>query len=246
MRINGLLIVLFLCGIRSGAGAVPEDDFAQANDYYHKQAYREAIELYEGILESGYESGVLYYNLGNAYYKADSLPAAIWAYERARRLGLEGEDIRFNLAKLYAEQTDNIRADEATFFESVRDGLTSSGWAYLSIGLAVLLVVAVYGFIYGTPGTKRLGFFGGLLMLLLLAATLATGYWRLRYEQSRFAVMFKLNTTVYAEADQDSKALFAVAEGLKVEIKDEQGAWVRIRLADGQRGWVPAATLKAI
>ncbi len=60
--------------------------FNRANVYYEQANYDEAIKQYDGILKSGWESGNLYYNLGNCYFKKGELGKAILNYEKARRL----------------------------------------------------------------------------------------------------------------------------------------------------------------
>lgn len=54
----------------------------EAEVAYTKEDYAKAIELYEGILKSNGESAAVYYNLGNAYYKAGKIAPAILNYER--------------------------------------------------------------------------------------------------------------------------------------------------------------------
>ena len=53
---------------------------ALADSAYSAGEYATAIDLYERLLTDG-ESAVLYYNLGNAYYKMDDMSHAILNYE---------------------------------------------------------------------------------------------------------------------------------------------------------------------
>jgi bleomycin hydrolase len=55
----------------------------QANKYYDESEYSLAVETYETIINNGFESDKLYYNLGNAYFKLNNLPMAIFYYEKA-------------------------------------------------------------------------------------------------------------------------------------------------------------------
>ncbi|MGH9388155.1 MAG: tetratricopeptide repeat protein, partial [Vicinamibacteria bacterium] len=80
------------------AFTTPADAFRQAEALYQEEHYAEAIENYESIRASGVEDGVLYYNLGNAYFKSGRLGLAIVSYERASNLMPGDEDIRANLA----------------------------------------------------------------------------------------------------------------------------------------------------
>src|SRR5512141_279622 len=75
----------------------PEQRFEQGNEAYQQGKMSEAVEIYESILRNGYLSGPLYYNLGNAYYRAGNIPRAILNYERALRLMPGDEDLHHNL-----------------------------------------------------------------------------------------------------------------------------------------------------
>jgi tetratricopeptide (TPR) repeat protein len=48
------------------------------------QDYREAAALLESLLVDGFRNGAVYYNLGNAYYRAGEYGRAIAAYRKAR------------------------------------------------------------------------------------------------------------------------------------------------------------------
>ena len=44
-----------------------------ANDYYSKNEYDKAISQYLTIINAGYQSKALYFNIGNAYFKTKIL-----------------------------------------------------------------------------------------------------------------------------------------------------------------------------
>ena len=79
------LTVVFLSSVGLAQNA-SEDIFFEANKLYSGGEYAKAAERYEAILKSGVESGNLYYNLGNAYFKLDRKVKALAAYERATRM----------------------------------------------------------------------------------------------------------------------------------------------------------------
>jgi len=64
---------------------------------YARNEFRQAATLYQAVIDSGYRSASLYYNLGNAHFKLNNLPRAILNYERAVRLAPRDEAIQFNL-----------------------------------------------------------------------------------------------------------------------------------------------------
>ena len=73
---------------------------AQADSAYINKDYAQAIEIYESLLKQG-ESGEIYYNLGNAYFKHDELGRAILNYERALLLQPGNNDVNANLDRTY-------------------------------------------------------------------------------------------------------------------------------------------------
>ena len=66
------LIVSFLMLSAAGASAAGMMDqaFDAGNKYYLAGAYDKAIIEYESIIKSGYQSPELYFNAGNAYFRA--------------------------------------------------------------------------------------------------------------------------------------------------------------------------------
>ena len=72
-----LFFLLTLCLI--GSAYAQDTALKEAEVAYTKEDYAKAIELYEGILKSNGESAAVYYNLGNAYYKAGKIAPAILA-----------------------------------------------------------------------------------------------------------------------------------------------------------------------
>jgi len=98
---KNLVIIIILCTLAFCVQAQPagqEIVIEMANQSYSNADFTSAVAQYESIIQSGYESSGLYFNLGNAYFKMNNIPAAILNYEKARKLDPTDESIRFNLA----------------------------------------------------------------------------------------------------------------------------------------------------
>lgn len=67
--------------------------FEEANRLYLEQKYDAAISRYESVIKNGYESGGVYFNLGNAYFKSGKLQNAILNFERAKKLIPNDDDV---------------------------------------------------------------------------------------------------------------------------------------------------------
>ncbi|MCF7963192.1 MAG: hypothetical protein K9M08_20815, partial [Pirellula sp.] len=78
--------------ISSDAGSSDSGDrqrvFVKALELFDEakkpEDYLESARLFESILKDGYQSGVVYYNLGNAYYRAGEYGRAILNYRKAK------------------------------------------------------------------------------------------------------------------------------------------------------------------
>ena len=80
------------------AGNAQQDLVSQGDSAYNAKEYLAATEKYELVLDQGFESAELYYNLGNAYLQIGDLGRAILNYRRAEALiGSDGQ-LERNLA----------------------------------------------------------------------------------------------------------------------------------------------------
>ena len=76
-----LFIILFFLNNQS-----LDSIFDSSNDLYTNGNYQMAVEGYQSILNSGFESAELYYNLGNAFYKLNNIPESNFFYEKAKSI----------------------------------------------------------------------------------------------------------------------------------------------------------------
>ena len=79
------------------SGPAPSAQFDRANALYDSQQYTAAAAAYEEIARAGKASAALYFNLGNAWFKAGQMGRAIAAYRRASELDPRDDDTRANL-----------------------------------------------------------------------------------------------------------------------------------------------------
>ena len=82
-----------------------ENIFSQANELYNKGSYIEAINNYKEIIKNDFHSAELYYNLGNAYYRLDSIASSVYYYEKALQLNPNDREILF---KIYRQELEKL------------------------------------------------------------------------------------------------------------------------------------------
>ncbi len=247
-----LLPVLLLFVVVPLRAQSPEALFAEADSEYIRQNYPRTIELLESIVHNGYASGELFYNLGNAYYRAGNIARAILNYERARRLMPEDEDLRHNLQIAGTMITDRIEPTPRLFLWEWWDGLKAAfslraiTWTayafYLLFLSAVCLVILARRYLL-----RSIGLWAAGASAVLLGLTLIVMYAKVsEIHRTDEAVMMQSVVTVKNSPDEKSSDAFVLHAGLRVNMIDRVGSWVKIRLADGKVGWVLDSSLEQI
>jgi tetratricopeptide (TPR) repeat protein len=229
-----------------------EPYFEKGNALYNKSDFAGAANVYEGILNSGYISPELFYNLGNAYFRLSNLPQALLYYEKAAKLDPNDEDTEYNKAFVNNLITDKIEKKPVLFIwewlEAFRNMFSSGGWATLIIiffwlGFASL---AVYFIIRYTLWRKvsfiaALGFFALTLFSIYFANN------KYNHENSTdTAIVFSPRIDIRHSPEEEGKIYLTLHEGTKVYIEDEVNGWYKIRLTDGRIGWIKENSVKVI
>ena len=237
---------------------IPSSSFAQkslkalGDEAYGKGNYQQAINDYEQLLKQGVSADV-YYNLGNAYYRSENITKAIINYERALLLSPGDEDIRFNLQLARSKTIDKITPESEMFFvtwyRSLVNMTSVDGWAYIALVslLAALCLALVYLFA-SKVWLRKIGFFAGILMVVLFIVSNIFAYHQRRILDNRTsAIVIAPSVNVKTTPEAAAKDAFLIHEGTKVEITDDSmNDWKCIHLANGKEGWVSTKVLERI
>ncbi len=230
----------------------PDSLFYKANEEYNKEMYADAVEDYLKVIAAGYESGTLYYNLGNAYFKLDDIPSAILYYEKAKKLNPYDEDLDFNLNVAKMKVLDKIEPLPELFFKTWWRDLVNlfraDSWTEISLALFVLFFVLLSLYLLsGFTRIRKLSFYTGLIVLVMSVFTFVLASQKFTMERNlKEAIVFAPTITVKSSPNENSVDLFVIHEGSKVQVIDKVGEWYKIRIANGSIGWLPLETVKAI
>lgn len=232
-------------GVLALDGGAQEELVAEGNRLYQEGDFAGAAARYEAVLETGLESAVLHYNLGNAHYRMGDIGLSVLGYERALRLDPRHDDARANLALVNRQLRDRIeplpRFWLLVALEWWRDLLPRPVLAlllalcYLVTGTAVVLRVLGRG-ARGRGLFARTAWSAGAATLLLGTTLLVreTGLG----SPTEAIVVAKEVRVLNAPSEESGLTLFALHEGTKVRIDDRAGEWAEIVLADGKVGWL--------
>lgn len=248
-----IIICLFFLAMNVPAQMTnPENLIEAGNQSYSSADYTSAISQYESILESGFESSGLYFNLGNAYFKLNNIPAAILYYEKAGKLDPTDENIQFNLDLANSRIIDKMEPLPEfflrTWWKSARDIFSSDRWAKIGvIGFIIALVALILFIISGSIFLRKISFWSGILLLGMMSVSLIFSIGGYRdYSRHNSAIIFTPTVTVKSSPNDASVDLFVIHEGTKVFITDLVEGWSEVRLANGNVGWVKTEAFRLI
>jgi len=252
IHITAIIFLFTVTGLNAMAQETREQLWEKANALYNTEEYNQAVSIYEQILSSGEESAKLYFNLGNAYYKTGDINHAILNYERAKLLAPQDEDIDFNLRLANQFVVTSIEALPQPFFlrwkQSVVNTYPTDTWAFMSISAFILFLILLGLYIFGrSVKIKKISFLAGIAAIVFSAFTFSfAAEQKEKINNRNQAVVFCPRVTVKSSPSQSGTDLFLIYEGLKVEITDNLDKWAEIKLADGNKGWLPDSCIVKI
>ena len=110
-----IIIFITLCSLNNTYAN--DSLFLQANEEYINEKYEIAISIYDSILSNGFQSGELFYNLGNCYYKKNDWANAIWCYEKSLKIDINNKNAKHNLEIVNQKIVDRIENMPQIFYK---------------------------------------------------------------------------------------------------------------------------------
>ncbi|MDE5900928.1 MAG: tetratricopeptide repeat protein [Muribaculaceae bacterium] len=236
---------------------------AEADSAYISDDFTRAITLYGAAIDSLGPSAERYYNLGNAYFRADKPGMAIVSYERALRLDPSNNDVRDNLEFVKSRITDRIESGDSFIsnsMDSTARALHPDLWAWFALASFLLFIAGTAAYMAGSGiMLRKAGFFGGIAMLAIcmITASMAIRAAGLATASHR-AIIIKpsviLSTTPRQPKDRSEEA-FLLHEGTPVmlldsisEPSDPTGRlkWYDVKVDNSHRAWIQSDAIERI
>lgn len=235
---------------------------AKADSAYAAQDFNQALTLYESSLETYGASPRLYYNLGNTYFRLGNLGKAVLSYERALRLDPSDTDARMNLGFVMTKIEDRPE-DDSSFLNNVHHSImswmTPNGWAWASFYLFLVFLLTVGLYVFSRKVLwRKIGFFGGIAVLLMLIYSLiiANESYSRAVSSGEGVVIVpstNLNSVPRTPTGTDDK-IVPLHEGTRVEVLDSlltpddpvTGKWYEVKINNSTRAWIDASAIEKI
>lgn len=205
--------------------------FSSANKLYSESNYIEACNLYLQIIEQGSESAELYFNIGNCYYRTNDWANAIWFFEKSLQLNNKKETQK-NLELTRLNTIDKIEPLPALFYKKwwiiLIDIFSTKNWQIITI--IYIWIMCILFFIL----SKTKIIYLSSISILCLFITFSSN----KIYSKKYGILFSQNVTVKSAPTENGTNLFSLHLGAKIEIIDEVGEWIKIRIANGNSGWI--------
>ena len=227
------------------------EKFQAANARYNDSDYIGAIQLYEELVSENWQSGYLYYNLGNSYFRAGMVGKSIWAYNKALKLSPRFDDIKYNLEIANTKIKDRVTLPPEFFFVDfyiqLKNYFTLFEWLFIC-GLVVFFSAGFFML------SKVLILNGNAVRRLILILSFSTFVLHLIVfdifledsKETHGIIIFDDVHAFSGPFQGESTRLFTLNEGTRVSVLQNQGSWVEIALLSGEKAWILIEKIKVI
>ena len=230
----------------------PDELMKNANKFYQEGQFEQAVQTYQKILGQGFESGTVYYNLGNAYFRSGKLGYAIYSYEKGLKLEPNDEDLSYNLRISQARTFDKITELPKLFiiawWEGLVTALSVSAWSFIVILIFWILLISIAVYYFSRNSRfQRISFLSSSISLAILIIVVVLLFARVNREAAtNYGILLQQTYSVKVSPDVKGSDTFVIHEGIKFSIEDHVNDWVKIRLVDGKIGWIQRSVMGQI
>ena len=232
------------------AESIEERLFIEANNYMIIQKYNEAILSYKKILDMGIQSGELFYNLGNAYYRNNDIGLSIWAYLSALKLKPRFKDASRNLIIAQSQIKDKIELPKSNYiFEKyIKLRSTLTFYEFILIGSLIFLTFSALTFFIRLKFLESMQIFNlNKVIIFIYLSIIIMSIDRFYVDRTDKGVIIKESAEAFSGPDYgQNKIIFRINEGVVFKIDNKKNDWVEIILIDGNKCWIENNSMRII
>ena len=224
--------------------AQPDAEFLKANQNYAEGRFQDAIKGYEALVQTGDFSANLFYNLGNAYFRAGDLGAAILNYERARALDRHHPEADANL-RIVRDETRALELSPSPVerflrFASANEYAITAAVAFWVGAFAITALIFLR--------RRAAGLVGLSIFSLSIFAFAAFAAYRLENGTNGKSLAIVTGNGVEARlaTADNANTVLALPPGSEIKILSTRGDWIYAALPNNLRGWLPAKSAEPV
>jgi len=211
-------------------------DFASANKLYAEGKFADAATAYQKILATGSQSPALFFNAGNAEFKAGHLGEAIAAYRQAELLSPRDAELRANLA-FVRNQVQGATLRESSWQKWVSTLTLNEGAILTAIFFWALFALLALRQFKPTLAPK-LQAATRLAVALTIFSGAILGLQAANHFNSSVAVVTASDASARSGPFDDAQNIFSARDGAELKILDRHDDWVQVANSTGKIGWL--------
>lgn len=207
----------------------------EADSYYLKNEFQNAIQVYESLLEMNLHSPSIYFNLGNAYFQINELGKSRWAYETGLVYFPRSEELKFNLDMLKKTLTNDIDI-ESNRFNNFLKMITLNELIDFICFLLLLLTIFI-----GLKKSRKINdiFYPNSIIIFSIFIVIFIISFKITMSRELQGVVITNQPEVFS--DLKNKIIdknIVLFDGNKVSIINHKQNFYEISLIDGRKGWI--------
>ena len=231
-----------------------QEQFNNFNELLEENSFSDAINGYESIIASGFESGPLYLNMGIAATRMDSLGLAKFYYLKAQ----DFEDVRlaandalefvdYELGRRGARLPELAwtRITQYLFFEMNHFGYVVLGLIFINLGVIFFVIHWLRNYL------KKLNRYIGIGLFVAGFVVMSAGILIYSYSSGYSeGVQIGREVQVRNMPSNDAEIIQTGYEGFRyiidMKTSGNSDGWYYVRMSNGSRGWVETNNLKLL
>ena len=242
-----LVVIIFIFPLFALPDSI-EQNYDKGLAALSNNQYDLAIQEFEIILDSNWDSSELYYNLGNAYYRNGNTAGSVWAFESCLRLSPTYTDAEYNLKLANLKVKDRVDLPDPPiylkWYMGIKERFIPSVW--LNLTLFILLLLSLLVTVSRIVSVVPMKYISGIFSTLFFTCLFFTLHSIWTENSVNQGIIYYSAVEARSEPNTFSAQLFAVHEGLKVSVNQTSENWVEIELMDGKAGWIENYQIRLI
>ncbi len=252
------LAVFFICASYCSAQTISnkmdvreaQQMFTKGVEFYKRGEFKKSSMFFKMILDANIQSGAVYFNLGNSYFKMGELAKARVAYEKADVLIPRDKELDGNLAYLKSKLEDNIELPKQNVLWRVYyfagNRFNRNELAFIVLGIYILLMLLwLCAMIFSAM--RRIVFPIIILVFCIFIWFGSVFFAKLSVESHpRYAIVIPDEVPVRWGNTEGDKVAFYLHSGTKVIIRQIRDNWMLITIGKDKSGWIKNSCAEVI
>lgn len=192
--------------------------------------FQHAAQLYEQLIQSKYENGQIYYNLGNSYYRQGMPGKSIVAYRKAEKMLPRNNAIKANIALLKEDFGDKESTSQLPeflktlcfwhFFLNLNEITSLTIYLYFAFMASIVsLIFLPYRWLKNSSAALAITLF---VLVLSLGIKLYS-----EYSSAKGVVIVKECKIRYGPGEE-YEPKFVIHEGAELKIEEQRKEWYKV------------------